>query len=106
VTGAAVVDDPRSHVVWPRRVTRDECRRSVGAGPGAVVIQVHRQRYPRSPAPALEQIFNTWEAGRRVGGEVAGEQQQPAGVHLVVEGLRGRTAEDSAGPPRHSLREL
>jgi len=33
VTGAAVLDDPRSHVVWPRRVTRDECRCSVGRVP-------------------------------------------------------------------------
>jgi len=41
--------------------------------------------------------------GRRVCREVAGEQQQLAGcVHPVVEGLRGRTAEDGAGPPLQS----
>ena len=41
--------------------------------------------------------------GRRVCCEVAGEQQQLAGCgHPVVEGLRGRTAEDGAGPPLHS----
>jgi len=41
--------------------------------------------------------------GRRVCCEVAGEQQQAGRLRApVVEGLRGRTAEDGAGPPLHS----
>jgi len=69
---AVLVDDPRSHVVWPRRVARHECR------------------HPCSPAPALEQLPEHCRrpgvAGRRVGSEVAGEQQQPAQPRVLGRG--------------------
>jgi len=74
------------------------------SGPDAVGIEVEQQRHPRRPRAVREQLS---EAGggaradtRPVSLQVAGQQQQPAGlVDLVVERRRMGFAERPAHHP-------